>query len=308
MASGLERRGGQPPPVRAIIKLTYRCNSRCLFCRADDYRGKVADLPAADVVRRIQLAREQGAEMVLFSGGEPTLRPDLPLLARAASSLGLKWGLITNARRLAYKDYREALLRLGMCYVHTSLHGAQAGTHDEIVQCPAFAQVLEAIQGIAAAGIELHVNTVITRLNLPELCGISDLLAPLGPVSHKLCLMEPRGNFLLHLDRLLVNPEVAAQAALYTLERARRLHQGVQTVLEGFPLCQIWPASDAVSGLLAHNILWMSEAFEEAFYPTDHGERVFPDVCEGCTLRASCPGVYVWYAQRFGGQGLEPRP
>ncbi len=305
---------GVRPPLRAILRLTYRCTNRCRFCRVDDHRGVVGDLPLERAVALMSEARRLGVEMILFSGGEPTLRADLPRLARSAAALGLRWGLITNGRRLADPGYRKALLGLGLAYVHTSLHGARAETHDHLVQCGGYAQVLEALSGLRGSGVEVHVNTVITRTNLAELDAISDLLAGLAPgwegsgfpLTHKVCLMEPRGLFEAHEQELAVRPEVAARAAIGTARRARARHaaSGLRTEIEGFPFCQVPP--DLAAGLHTHNIRYLCEAFEDRFYPADHGARTFPAPCARCASRASCPGVYLGYAERFGAAGLRP--
>jgi hypothetical protein len=268
----------------------------------------VDDVPADEVCRRMARARELGVEMVLFSGGEPTLRDDLPALASAATALGLRWGLITNGRRLAYPAYRDALLAAGLAYVHTSLHGSLAATHDDVTQCASFDQVLACLDGLAGTGVELHVNTVICRQNAGELAGISDLLAARAPLTHKLCLAEPKGLFLENADRVLLPPHEAAAAAVACLRRAATVHGqvGLSTVVEGFPLCQVADAADAVSGLRGHNIAFMAEVDEDDLHPTDDGEREFPPPCASCALRSRCPGVYAGYARRYGGEGLRP--
>lgn len=312
----LTQRAQQPcsPPLRAILKLTYRCTNRCRFCRVDGHRGVVEDMPLERAVALLHEARRLGVEMILFSGGEPTLRSDLPRLARVARTLGLRWGLITNARRLAYPEYREALLSLGLCYVHTSLHGARAETHDHLVQCSGYEDVLQVLRGLEGSGVEVHVNTVITQLNLSELDAISGLLASLWrqenscgiPLTHKLCLMEPRGLFEAHEQELIVRPEIAARVAVAAARRARERYPGaaLRTEVEGFPHCQVPP--DLAAGLHTHNIRFMCEGFEDRFHPTDHGPRTFPPPCSRCSARPSCPGVYIGYAERFGAAGLTP--
>jgi molybdenum cofactor biosynthesis enzyme MoaA len=294
------------PPLRAVLKLTYQCNSRCRFCRVEAFRDAVADVPRAEVGRKMAAARARGVGMILFSGGEPTLRNDLPLLARAATALGLRWGLITNGRRLAHPAYRQALLDLGLAYVHTSLHGATAARHDDLVQCASFDEVMTALAGLAGTGVELHVNTVVTRPNVAELGAIGDLLAPFAPLTHKLCLAEPRGLFDTYATQLMVPPQQAGRAASEAVARARTRHgaAGLETVVEGFPLCQIPSALDAVANLRTHNIRYMSEGFEDDLFPTDHGDREYPAPCDDCAMRDACPGVYPGYVRRFGVIGL----
>lgn len=295
------------PAVRAVLKITYRCNQHCLFCRAEPWRGEVPDLPAEAVIRKAMEARNRGATMVVFSGGEPLMRRDLPRLARAVGALGLSWGLITNGRRLADPEVRHRLLDLGLAYIHTSLHGATAEVHDRLVADPgAFADVLEALRGLQESGVERHVNTVLTRDNLDQVESITDLLVPLGPLSHKLCLAEPRGPRSGIDWAMLPQPEIAGQVAQKAVLRAesRLGGSGIQVVVEGFPLCQVPSAIHAISGLRAHGILWISEGFEDDLYPTDSGPRVHLSLCETCTRRAECPGVYPGYADRYGVIGL----
>jgi pyruvate-formate lyase-activating enzyme len=295
-------------PTRAVLKLTYHCNARCTFCRVEDFRSTVPDVPAEAVLRKAMAARDLGVGMIIFSGGEATLRDDLPTLAKGVRALGLEWGLITNGQRLAYGPYRDRLLGLGLAYVHTSLHGATAATHDGLVQCGAsFDRVLEALAGLAGR-VELHVNTVIARANRGELQDITRLLARFVPVTHKLCLAEPRGMFLAHEAEVAVPPHQAAAAAVAAVQAARSAAAPFPAVtVEGFPTCQVRPVADAVSGLRGHDIRYMSEGYEDALFPTDHGTRVFPDACAGCLDREGCPGVYPGYAERWGSEGLEPR-
>lgn len=292
--------------VKAVLKITYRCNSRCLFCRASDYRNEVADEPAERILRKAMAAHEAGADMILFSGGEPTLRRDLLTLAKGVRALGMDFGLITNGAVLANPAYLERMLAAGLKYVHTSLHGASRATHMALTGADTFDAVLALLAGLKGSGVELHVNTVITRKNVGELAAAGDLLAPFAPVTHKLCLMEPRGLFSENEAALLVQPELAGRAATDEVRRTALAYpdSGFRTAVEGFPLCQIRGALDSVSNLLEHNIVFMSEGFEDAVYRSDHGTRQFTEICAGCRMKDDCPGVYPGYVERFGVVGL----
>lgn len=292
--------------VKAVLKITYRCNARCLFCRASDYRTTVDDEPAEQILKKALLAREAGAGMILFSGGEPALRRDIFMLAKGVRALGMEFGLITNGSVLSNPAYLQKMLDAGLRYVHTSLHGASAATHATMTELDSFDLVMKLLQQLEGTDVDVHVNTVITRANVGELAAIGDLLAAHGAITHKLCLMEPRGLFCENEAELLVQPELAGRAATDEVHRTAALYgeTGFKTVIEGFPLCQIRSALDSVSNLLAHNIIFMSEGFEDAIYPADHGTRVFTDICQGCSARNECPGVYPGYVERFGVVGV----
>ncbi|HNZ02728.1 MAG TPA: radical SAM protein [Myxococcota bacterium] len=293
-------------PVRAVLKVTYSCNSMCLFCRAADYRGSVPDEPAETILKKALAAKNAGASMILFSGGEPTLRRDLFLLARGVRALGMDFGLITNCGMLGNPDYLGRMLSLGLKYVHTSLHGASAETHRSITGADTFNAVLRSLAALSGQGVELHVNTVLNRRNVRELAAIGDLVAPFAPITHKLCLMEPRGLFQDNEADLAIQPELAGRAGCDEVARTAKRYpeSGFKTVVEGFPLCQIRTALDSVSNLLEHNIVFMSEGFEDGIYKSDHGDRQFTDICDSCSKRNECPGVYPGYVERYGVVGL----
>jgi pyruvate-formate lyase-activating enzyme len=283
---------------RAILKITYRCNSACRFCRASPFR-ELPDPPAEVLVRKMMAAKALGVDTILFSGGEPTLRPDLPRLAAAAGSLGLGFGLITNARRLAEPAALRSLLALGLSYVHTSLLGSTAGTHDGLARAEAFGQVIAALDGLAGKGIELVVNTVIMQGNLGELVAITDRIARYTPVLHKLSLAEPLGWAASAGPDLLPDPGDAARAALAACARRPDV-PGFSMAIEGFPFCQIPESMSA--GLSSLGILYLSEGHEHVLYPTDSGTRVFPPECDQCHDRGRCPGIYPGYALECGGE------
>jgi molybdenum cofactor biosynthesis enzyme MoaA len=83
------------------LALDYRCNLRCIGCRACEDRGeRIAPGRAATLLRE---AREAGMTGAWIGGGEPTLREDLLALVRRARALGFAEVVVqTNAMRLAY--------------------------------------------------------------------------------------------------------------------------------------------------------------------------------------------------------------
>ena len=88
------------------IKLHYACNNRCIHCVIADQRDAAMAKRGRDfrttseVVAELVDAATKGFDVVTFTGGEPTLRRDLPELVQAAHQLGLKVGLQTNGRAL----------------------------------------------------------------------------------------------------------------------------------------------------------------------------------------------------------------
>ncbi len=86
-----------PRPLSLLCELTYRCNLQCPYCynplRLRDYADELSTQLWESVLAQ---AADAGVVQVHFSGGEPTLRRDLPELVSAASRLELYTNLITQ--------------------------------------------------------------------------------------------------------------------------------------------------------------------------------------------------------------------
>ncbi|HLU47209.1 MAG TPA: radical SAM protein, partial [Planctomycetota bacterium] len=80
--------------MKALIKVGYGCNDHCTFCHTLDVRH--IDAEAAEVHRKIDRAKALGHTMIVLSGGEPTIRPELVRWATHAAALDMDFGLVTN--------------------------------------------------------------------------------------------------------------------------------------------------------------------------------------------------------------------
>ncbi len=171
-------------PVLSEIALTYRCNNRCTFCYASaPERGHNVPEMTTDEVKRIldKIVTQAQAPTVSFTGGEPTLRHDLPELIAYAKSRQMRANLITNGIRAADANFVAALKAAGLDSAQVSLEAADADVHNRIVgNAHAFAQTMQGIRHLKAAGIHTHTNTTINRLNREHLRGLIDFLAELG--------------------------------------------------------------------------------------------------------------------------------
>ncbi len=100
-------------PYRLDCALTYQVNAES---KKDDAPLDRVDreLTTAEWKTIIQIASDNGIPHLLFTGGEPTLREDLPDLIAAAEDLGLVTGLLTDGLKLDDDTYRSKLLMNGL--------------------------------------------------------------------------------------------------------------------------------------------------------------------------------------------------
>lgn len=294
---------------KALIKVGYACNNRCVFCHSAPLRGRV-DATTEALAGKIAAARVQGFEMVVLSGGEATIRSDLRVLVRQVRRSELALGFVTNGRRFAYRPFVDWAVAAGLGYVYMSLHGATAATHDRHVAAGAFDDAVAAITNLAAVPrLHLTVNTVVTRWNEPELEAIVDRLVVVGGLRAKFSYLEPKGDAIARLDELLLPPDVVArriQAAIAHGEAAGAAAQGVALAWDALPPCLMPGLESRYDDLLTNRIEVMAEADETAFYPVDHRNKGKGAVCVRCARRDVCPGIYPEALRRYGENFLVP--
>ena len=103
-------------PYRMDLALTYRCNNDCAHC----YNARPRQFPEINNKQWeiiLDSLWDLGIPHVVFTGGEPTLRNDLPTLIAHAEHKGQITGLNTNARRLSDSGFLQQLLDAGLDHV-----------------------------------------------------------------------------------------------------------------------------------------------------------------------------------------------
>lgn len=167
-------------PYRMDLALTYRCNNDCAHCynaRPRDF----AELPTADWRRILDRVWQIGVPHVVFTGGEPTLRPDLPELIAHAEANGQIAGLNTNGRRLSDPRYLAQLVEAGLDHVQITLESHDSATHDEMVRLKgAWKQTVAGLRNALDTPLYVMTNTTMLRNNVAGLGETLDFLAELG--------------------------------------------------------------------------------------------------------------------------------
>jgi len=280
---------------KALIKVGYACNNCCVFCHAHGLDPALA--PAAGVAEKIEAAAALGCEMVVFSGGEPTIRPELPRWVRVAARRGVQVGLITNGRMLSYPAMVEELTRHGLAYAQVSLHSGNPRVHDGLVRAQSFAQTVAGVKNLSRLGVAGTATAGLVQGAGP-LHELVELLAGVPAAKLKLSAVEPKGVALDHFDDVVPDLESAAALVRETFAHARRVAPDMGLLHEGFPHCLLPGLEDLAGGLREEGFTLMSEANEELLYPVDIDNRIRHRMCESCTIRGTCPGIYREYLAR----------
>ncbi|MBI4215883.1 MAG: radical SAM protein [Chloroflexi bacterium] len=176
--------------------MTRQCNLHCPHCYLDaTSRLDEAELSSTEAVGVIdQIAELSPGAMVVFSGGEPLLRPDLPRLVNHASTRGLMSVLGTNGTLLDELAIRE-LLACGLAGTGISLDSATPDYHDAFRGAKgAWQKALAAMEACQRAGVPFQVQMSLTRGNLPQLEAMVELSSRLGAVAFNLFFLVCTGR------------------------------------------------------------------------------------------------------------------
>ena len=164
------RRGQIAYPVLAEIALTYDCQNRCAFCyAASPRRTTERPMMTTEQVKRVmdRIWHEAHVPSLSFTGGEATLRADLPELIRHGSDLGLRVNLITNGVRAKDGGYACTLVDAGLDSAQISLEAADPSLHDHMVgREGAHEATVAAVGHFRQLGIHVHTNTTLCAMNL----------------------------------------------------------------------------------------------------------------------------------------------
>ncbi len=174
---------------------TRRCNLACKHCRAvaEDHPYE-NELDSRDAIALLDGIRQVGTPIVILTGGEPLLRPDIFDIAAHGTSIGLRMVMAPNGTLINRENARQ-MKASGIKRISISLDGSTAESHDSFRGVDsAFEKALEGIAMAKEAGLEFQVNTTITKTNLDEIPKILSLAENLGAVAHHIFLLVPTGR------------------------------------------------------------------------------------------------------------------
>jgi MoaA/NifB/PqqE/SkfB family radical SAM enzyme len=291
-------------PGRIDIAVGKRCNHDCLFC----YRDAITKEASTEEIRaKIDEAARARSSGIAISGGEPTLRGDLPGLIAHARSRGIRdVQLHTNGSRIADPAYLAELVDAGLTSAMVSFHSHRPEVYRAITRRPNFEKARRALQNLLAAGVHTLVSHVVCALNYPDLPELPDYVAREFPGAEIFFFYVYPG------EKSAANPGVVPRlpdVEPYWYRALARLGElGVRYTVDclaGFPPCYMRGFEHAAK------ILWMDDLKAEIGDEADDhviklSEMTKPARCAPCAYAGQCLGFWTRYLEQFGEEDLRP--
>lgn len=209
-----------------VWNVTSRCNLKCEHCYAA-VSSPQPELDGEQARAVIDDLAAFGVPVVLFSGGEPFVRPDIFELAEYAASKGLRVVFSTNGT-LIDDAAADRIARIGVSYVGISMDGMER-VHDSFRGVPgAFAASVDAIRRCRDRGIKVGLRVTITGGNVDEIPAIFDFME--RERIPRICLYHlvycGRGAEIMDID---LDSERRRKTVRYIMDRTKKMHEN------GFP-------------------------------------------------------------------------
>lgn len=168
-------------PFQVVWNITHACNLKCQHCYEDAGAAAKDELTTEEAMRGIDILADAGVLILAFSGGEPTLRPDIVQLIRRSADRGMFPAVATSAVAFAQRKKVQEFKKAGLKFAQISLDGARAETHDSFRGVlGAFDKTVQGIKNCVAEDLFVEVATTATKHNIDEIPALIDFAAELG--------------------------------------------------------------------------------------------------------------------------------
>lgn len=276
----------------------YDCNLWCDYCTITAEMRRRA-LGGREVATELARGRRQGYDRVSFTGGEPTIRPDLLPLVRRARELGyVDVKVQSNGLLWAEPANVERAVDAGVTTFHVSVHAHRADAYERMVARPGtHASMERGLRELCARGLDPTADLILasaTHAHAPEAI---DWLADRGVRRVQLWSVSlTDGN----RDRFETMPTMTATLPSVRAAFARGDARGVEVRTLHLPRCLLGADADRALDPGAGRVRVVTPEATFELRDSKLTPRVHVSACDGCPHRDACPGVRPDYLERFG--------
>ncbi len=186
--------------------VTMKCNLACDFCSivAGEYNHQ--DLPLPRMLEIIADAADLGLKELHFSGGEPTVRPDLEDMIKFADDLGIHTRIITNGYKLPRKRIQR-LVDSGLKDVMISIDGMEKQHNIMRGKPDGFVRTLTTVKRCIELGLRTRVSMVAFKENKKDVVPLLKFIDNIGVDIFSVFLGAPLGRGYRHRQKSMLNAD-----------------------------------------------------------------------------------------------------
>ena len=285
------------------VVLGYDCNLACTYCTITP-EMRLRMLPTERIAKEIDRAALRGFRDIAFTGGEPTIRPDLIALVKYAKKRGfVQLKVASNGLRYAHLPYLEALADAGVNQFHVSMHALQDDAYESTVQREGSAILRkQAIANLVGKNLKPIADLILKEDTYRDARAWVIALADQGVRDFRLWLVSLTDGNAKNTHQL---PKISAvaEAVKEALDVARDRNLDVRSLhiprcfLPGYEAHVHHPGADLVTVVTPDDVFDLKDSRLSG--------GVKPLVCKQCVYDDVCPGLRADYIALHG--DAEPR-
>jgi radical SAM protein with 4Fe4S-binding SPASM domain len=305
-------------PLVMSWNVTRECNMKCSYCYINATEKKLDnELTTQEAKKLMDQIFQVSRPLLILSGGEPLLRPDIFELISYGSKKGLKMGLGSNGS-LIDDDVARKLKEAGIATVSISLDSNSPAQHDEFRGVAgAWEKAVQACKALRKNNVLVQVNTTLTQQNYNQIDDIMSLAESIGVENFHLFFLVPtgRGTKLTDISpekyeemitktfaktanhKLNVRPSCAPQFMRIAKDMGLDMRQWIRGCIAGLYYCRIYPNGDVTP--CPYLPIKLGNIREKSFKEIWFGSKVLKSLrdpnllkgkCGACEYRSLCGG------------------
>lgn len=303
--------GGRDEEIKRLeFYISSSCYNNCIFCGEKDLLEDFKDqfVARVEVEKEIRKRAKEGFNFLVFTGGEPTLHPDIVEMSQLAKKL--RYQVFVNSDGGKFSE--EIFCQKAMSHIDRlsfSVYGHTAELHNlHTRNGKSFAILKKSLENVEkiSAKTKISARILMTRHNFSKLPKIIDFISRYKKIEKILFSgLAPEGRALENYRNLVVPLDKVRKKIPLLAKLASRKSRRIKFF--GLPLCVLGNVEERSSDSKWHHQITLKKirrggrtvlAETEGFKPLKGVMK--PDKCLKCSKKDFCPGIFGKYYQEFG--------
>lgn len=186
-------------PFISIWEITRACALRCVHCRAEAIPNRNPNEltweQGTKLIDDIRSFSDDAPPLLVFTGGDPIMHPDIYRYIEYADKAGLRVALTPSATPLLTQANIHKAKQAGLTRMAISLDGSTAEIHDNFrKQAGSFDLTIRGLKAAIEEGLTIQVNTTISKWNINDIDPLCDLMRSFGLTLWAVFFLVPTGR------------------------------------------------------------------------------------------------------------------